>query len=115
MNPQELRIGNIVNKKFTDSKEMQWSFFRKEEFDEMEKYPELFSGVELTEEWFLRFGFELFPWGWVIKSVMDESKSLRLTIWNYFEREGGGRIKIEYVHQLQNIYFALIGEELKTE
>lgn len=61
--------------------------------------------IPIAEEWFLRFGFELFPWGWV--------KGKFLITMGFVLQVGNGlSIKIENVHQLQNLYFALTGEEL---
>ena len=83
-----------------------------------------FIPIELTEEWLLRFGFEkakhshgydcyikdgfdfdIVSHGryWVLAIYTDESCTDSL----YFAH---GRF--EYVHQLQNLYFALTGEEL---
>jgi len=76
--------------------------------------------IPLTEEWLLRFGFEL------KEAVMDEKKyygwlnfSFHLDI-NFIEKSFfyhwmGGNIDIKYVHQLQNLYFALTGEELEIK
>lgn len=73
-----------------------------------------FAPIPLTEEWFLRAGFK------------KESLELPIEIFdvnnvfNWHEEDGGmvitfgyyGRIKIQYFHQLQNLYFALTGQEL---
>ena len=67
--------------------------------------------IPLTEDWFLKLGFGLHPWGWVNK---EADRGLRITIHNYFEREGNTSLKIEYVHQLQNLYYALTGVELSV-
>ena len=80
------------------------------------KLPEIpyydLSPIPLTEEWLLKFGFE-----WKIQHQgfyngrfkIDEKykEGYRL----YF---GGEKIDVKHVHQLQNLYFALTGEELKT-
>lgn len=68
--------------------------------------------IPLTEEWLVKFGF-------------SENKSTKDFFFNYLiclERQGNElfvintndkyQYKIEYVHQLQNIHFALTGEEL---
>lgn len=66
--------------------------------------------IPLTEEWLLKFGFKRFPWGLVKGNLLfkDDLKCsyLILQVGNGFDT------KIRYVHQLQNIYFALTGEEL---
>jgi len=73
--------------------------------------------IELTEEWLFRFGFKKrkvagfwfdYRLEYVVIDCMDGSEfdiyfsSLHQT-------------KLEYVHQLQNLYFALTGEELEIK
>ena len=71
---------------------------------------EKFEGIELTEEWLLKFGFKRFPWGLVKDNLLfkDDLKCsyLILQVGNGFE------VKVKYVHELQNLYFALTGSEL---
>lgn len=68
--------------------------------------------IQLTEEWLLNFGFERQPWGLVKGGLLFKDnikhpcEELTLEIGNGF------RVTAQYVHQLQNIYFALTGEEL---
>ena len=66
--------------------------------------------IPLTEEWLLKFGFKRFPWGLVKDNLLfkDDLKCsyLILQVGNGFE------VKVKYVHQLQNLYFTLTGEEL---
>ena len=71
---------------------------------------EKFEGIELTEEWLLKFGFKRFPWGLVKDNLLfkDDLKCsyLILQVGNGFE------VKVKYVHELQNLYFALTQREL---
>jgi hypothetical protein len=67
--------------------------------------------IPLTEEWLLKFGF--------IKTDYDNFKyyhkglfQIKHGIKSYWYQSGDLPVKIEYVHQLQNIYFYLVGEEL---
>lgn len=66
--------------------------------------------IPLTEEWLLKFGFE--PLG---------SSRFDFKIFTYYLYDGSfynqsSRLStIKYVHQLQNLYFALTGEELKIK
>ena len=71
-----------------------------------------FEPIPLTEEWLLRLGFDkLGIVYYIIKKVIEI---------NYFNGIVGidirgqyvGTPHIKYVHQLQNLYFALTGEEL---
>ncbi len=59
--------------------------------------------IPLTEEWLLKFG---------LMSIKTE-----LGFWNngdaiYFSYGFEKSIELKYLHQLQNLYFALTGEEL---
>lgn len=81
---------------------------------------DLVDGVEpipLTEEWLLKFGFKK-EWGKLYQIeanyfpvFMDDNVT-----WYYsadcYHYTGKA---LEYVHQLQNLYFTLTGEELKIE
>ncbi len=76
-------------------------------------------GISLTEEWLLKFG-----WGYhksedcIYYSKSWGKNGIEIIVKDYhysgFELElGKARYKfIEYVHQLQNLYFALTGNEL---
>jgi hypothetical protein len=75
--------------------------------------------IELTDEWFGRFGFEKddsIPFGdfeYVIQYVI-QCKSCMIGISPEFEFYNGIYSQyIKFVHQLQNLYFALTGQELK--
>jgi hypothetical protein len=60
-------------------------------------------GIPLTEEWLKKFGFD----GWDIGNY-----TMILTNGNFFEFGNIIAQNIKYVHQLQNLYFALTNEEL---
>ncbi|MES2287775.1 MAG: hypothetical protein V4547_18955 [Bacteroidota bacterium] len=77
--------------------------------------------IPLTEDWLLRFGSELggntknyttteigkiYSLGYINISIFDGSISVEVGVNDYFP------VDIKYVHQLQNLYFALTGEEL---
>ena len=67
----------------------------------------MFSPIPLTEGWLLEFG-------------INEIIKLDIGIWNngdaiYLMYGNERSVSLKYVHQLQNLYFALTGEELKTE
>ena len=68
------------------------------------------NSIPLTEEWLLKFGFEK-------DNELNFVKfSFKVHFWSnynsYMYGWIGGNIEIKYVHQLQNIYFALTGQEL---
>jgi hypothetical protein len=75
--------------------------------------------IELTEEWFLKFGFKSYdtPLGKLFEFrtggytwIIDIFGNLHL---DYSEYENIA--KIQYVHELQNIYLALTGQELEVK
>lgn len=119
MRAQDLRIGNLVNEygipTIIDSRMLQGI----ESANEGNKIIIDLSYIPLTEQWLLDFGFEK------IRNKVDIFEIGRIRFWLGV----GGRclvyiieentttghylpITIEYVHQLQNLYFALTGEEL---
>jgi hypothetical protein len=68
--------------------------------------------IELTEEWLFRCGFEKTNEVWYIKDHLEISLS-GLFSFTWLNDLFTLRYKLSYVHQLQNLYFALTGEELK--
>ena len=74
--------------------------------------------IPLTEKWLLDFEFEGDNYGSNkgvkyskgIYSVVMNSEGIFFVICNYLEL--APYFKIQYVHHLQNLYFALTGEEL---
>ena len=87
--------------------------------------------IPLTEEWLIKFGFrqggyDLMEWAhkkhdriWFVGVESDcEDNTNEWLGWNYnIEAEGDAldsQLYIKTVHQLQNLYFALTGEELES-
>ena len=76
------------------------------------------SGIPLTPEWLTRAGFEKNIYGYYVYDILEIGHT---TTEEYFELELKGTnddvgyklIAIKYVHQLQNLYFALTGHELE--
>lgn len=80
-----------------------------------------FEPIPLTEEWLVKFGFDKWnDWGGMYSIDINEAKKAQIEyrIENnkcYLSIEDEQISKqINYVHQLQNLYFALTGEELKV-
>lgn len=115
MNPQELRIGNLINVKDKISvvdgiRNFNYLYLQYQEQPELLKYAE---PIPLTEEWLLkfkaskiksgRFYYDRFKliWkkGYNYWYVMDYMSSTYLT-------------KISFVHEWQNFVFAMNSEEL---
>lgn len=119
MNIRELRIGNLVKYKDTSPQikviEIEWYFFAEDH------YIKNSTPIPISEEWLIKLGF-------VYIFEFDEYQYLGSTWFKiqhdnlidgkrdyWFDRENLSSIRIKYVHQLQNLYFALTGEELIKE
>jgi hypothetical protein len=128
MKANELRIGNLVYYTIMDSldERKRWdevSTIDADDLSILEKKEDLdYKPIPLTEEWLLKFGFT----NSAIPNKKDIYKDLtaRMVMWfndgNYAELDLIQDSKIisfkhshvQYVHQLQNLYFALTSEEL---
>jgi len=113
MEAKELRIGNYV--KFWNNilciDELNNSTVKasSNEFGSVsEKYEDI-SPIILTEEWLLRFDWKGYK-PLHFNSNFEIDKQGRL----YCNGDYKG-VNVNYVHQLQNLYFALTGKELKTQ
>ena len=106
MNANELRIGNIIlvtamtNRYNNETKVI---IVDSHQFELCEKYPEKHNPIPLTEEWLLKFDCKKI---WVFEIFGDNKRGFHIST------EYGEWIFLKYVHQLQNLYFALTGEEL---
>lgn len=118
MKAEELRIGNLVWTDYSgemlvsaimDDKKNQYLCLRKNEnFPDGRYIIGDVSGIPLTEEWLLKFEWQLVRnKSYYINSYFSISDTRCL----YYHGDFTG-IVIKHVHQLQNLYFALTGEEL---
>ena len=113
MEARELRIGNYIYDNEVGLKgefrvcagDIKTIDDNQKEFD--------YSALPLTEEWLLKFGFteygEWFSNDWFYNGLNVSLKHKKTTIGNREETEIE---HTKHVHQLQNLYFALTGEEL---
>jgi hypothetical protein len=108
MKASELRIGNWFENTNGSYHKVTYHEIRYASIHPDDSY----KAIPLTEEWLVRFGFVsgknsayTYMWGFYI--VFDNEGI-------YFRHTDINRdlAKIQYVHQLQNLYFALTGEEL---
>jgi hypothetical protein len=133
MNAQELRLGNLVKDRagkviridFFDflhkaysCKFGQMMFLDDEEVHPMTEYTDYAEPIPLTEEWLLKLGFiEKKPWFFEIKMGDYELGINRIPLTAQIQSDGEFLAfltnRTKYVHQLQNLYFAITGEELK--
>jgi hypothetical protein len=101
MKSNELRIGNFV---YLTDKEKVWEILDGYEIDKCEENP-FTQPIPLKEEWLLKFGFKTLCKDWQKKGIIIHTRKR-----GYVLRKSVP--VIQYVHQLQNLYFALTGEEL---
>jgi len=105
----ELRVGNLLNYQTaeadvvtcqTDFGTIQWAT------EDPKGFNLVHTPIPLTEEWLVKIGFEKIVWD---DFTFFRKKGLDIEI-----HDGGfyANRKIENVHTLQNLYFALTGEEL---
>jgi len=126
MKASELRIGNyvyLISEGHEDEPNLvEWSL---EDFSFYEGVMFSIEPILLTEEWLLKFGFIIHnkPNGYTEYIKYKEgTKQYLHKIFTFKESDndwkgkfgftGTIQTKIEYVHQLQNLYFALTNEEL---
>lgn len=125
MKASELRIGNFYNQ-FGNETKISWVNLK-----ELESAPDgqiWCKPIDLTNEWFLKFGFHKWGRDDMPRTVSYEKGGFSVFPANSFcdfkgygmfhfkpkpnESAESAKVKIQYVHQLQNLYFALTGEEL---
>ena len=69
-----------------------------------------YQAIPLTEEWLVRFGFD-----YLDLRFWSSKLCIHLKDNEFYVLYEQGRLFIQYVHQLQNLYFALTGEELEIK
>ena len=119
MKANELRIGNYINYRIVDKldERQEWdeaSIIDGQDLDYLEKNPndKDFQPIPLTEEWLLKFGFEKDLDGFYRKKASYLIEVLFHDNGIIVTNQSVSLKHIEYIHQLQNLYFALTGEEL---
>jgi hypothetical protein len=124
MEATELRINNLVNAVMTNkvySIDL-WALNVIEEGNYQNSHntkTKVFKPIPLTEEWLLKFGFKSDDISWEYSKrlgnfyIMYDIEINSIYI-NDGSRYDGADIpnEIKHVHQLQNLYFALTGQEL---
>lgn len=123
MKVEEIRVGNLVS--FIDESGPSPDYIETtvglSEIEKAIKDPDFFQGIPLTEQWLLDFGFDRHPnpngtrsWcyykdreRWVIQSMLDlNSFSFGITPL---------KPELNFVHQLQNLFYTLCGKELELK
>jgi hypothetical protein len=124
MKESELRIGNLI---FDNHREIVVDVDINILRSITNNNPCLYKPIPLTEEWLLKFGFEklntkmsdcfVFQKGlWRVAIKDNIEKTYEWVLWH--ERISPPTwclSRFEYLHQLQNLYFSLTGEELTVK
>lgn len=124
MKKTELRIGNLVLRENQDySTEITlisgfdlWHAEQEDDIRHMVEWRSL-KPITLTEEWLEKLGFHKYDYlrGYPWKTGAQTPRSrVKIRVNDNKQICVSGIGHIEYVHELQNIYFALVGFELKT-
>lgn len=108
MKANELRIGNWINTGEFHSKELQGEH---QYVGDWYKYTHMFTPIPLTEQWLVDLGFKL-------EKGSNYDMYILNTFWIIHNEKGYEPpiffgMYLLYVHQLQNLYFALTGEEIE--
>lgn len=121
MESKELRIGNYIRDKESGRIGYVISIGEKKctvkmPFSKLSQSYDDFEGIDLNEDWLLKLGFE------DKYLTIDKKISSDFTMTLISDKDGGFHfmphatlmwgVDLKYVHQLQNLYFALTGSEL---
>jgi hypothetical protein len=130
MKANELRIGNYVKSNDVNMSPyfIVTASFLKQNENEMSWF---IDPIQLTEEWLFNFGFKdiglnMSCSNWLVKeqkgiwrqairiAYSEKSEEWSLTL-ECVSPPTLSIVRLKYVHQLQNVYFALTGNELKCK
>lgn len=125
MEAKELRMGNYIRDIESEREGYVLTIGKitstvKMEFSELTQKFEEYEPIELTEEWLLKFQFsEIDEKLYCIRFRLNRVDIYKMISGDYpfYFRFNQVDVEIKYVHQLQNLFFALTGSELelKTE
>ena len=117
MKANELRIGNWYVHPMTPTKAPSKML----DIDFISGFTEQFKPIPLTEEWLLKFGYKHFQsehiyseWALVIDGILKYKifQSSYTGVETFTFPNSNKPVTLKHVHQLQNLYFALTGNEL---
>lgn len=111
MQPQELRIGNIVYDRHNEVTEVDLYDLKHMYQPRMDGHG--YTGIPITMEWLNRLGFKPNPdMPWLMENGALMCNTGNHGIWHW-----SGRVikEIKCVHELQNVMFSLSGRELEVK
>lgn len=107
MKATDLRIGNLVQDEDGVIIEINLKHFARIESKEL-SLDDIY-GIPLTEEWLLKFGFENREFTFDKTPFFLTKRTAKK---EYLYQAHTDRFQVKYVHQLQNLYFAVREDEL---
>ncbi len=125
MKANELRIGNSVARKSNKSRCIVTTYL----IDDIERGRHDYKPIPLTKEWLERFGFGEIDFSRNAIEIGDPIEQLFLcldddeegncfttvSLWSDLDYSAVFLNPLNYVHELQNLYFALTGTELEPK
>jgi hypothetical protein len=123
MKASDFRIGNLINYKIVDNLDSRKEWFEVSEIDHDDlrvlvikhKMNQDYQSIILTEEWLLKFGFKETKEDKKIKWFVKNRLEIVIGEVNFIVYDHLVLKHIKYIHQLQNLHFALTGKELKIK
>lgn len=111
MKANELRIGNYVNDKYADG-----TLYEVQVGIQQIEYPHDCQPIKLNEEWIEKFGFkkdyEYFNLKELSIKLINDDWVYCFYMYDDYHSVNSAIAIIQHVHDLQNLYFAIKGEEL---
>lgn len=116
INAKEVRLGNLIYGTDGSIKEV-----TTEAINYLERYTGINQAnpINLTEKWLFDFGFRKYTAG-EGEYFMEYYENSKLTICNWGDGfvmsnsfAHGLRVNLNFVHQLQNLFFSILGKELE--
>lgn len=113
MKANELRLGNLVLNGGSNIKDI-----TPQTISDFDNKLIVLNPIPLTEEWLLKFGFEKqMMWTYAINIIGNKKLIYYLGEkgWSVGNKNYSDFSNLNYVHQLQNLYFALTNQELEIK
>jgi hypothetical protein len=118
INPHELRLGNLVYGK--GRKMVRNSYMVRAVKNWAHQTVMGYAAITITDEWLKVFGFKEIDIWWELHHkngsiIMVDKPDLIVCVDSYgsYSQDVAQLEHIKYIHQLQNLYYAITGEELK--